>query len=96
MTPKGPCRNYTVEEAVTRVGSGRLGGRNFAQGQAMFAATACIACHRLGTGGGSIGPDLTIAGSRYSLRDLLKNIIEPSKVISDQYGSELLTLKNGG
>ncbi len=45
--------------------------------------------------GGNIGPDLTGAGNRYTLRDLVENIVEPSKVISDQYGSEQITLKDG-
>ena len=95
VAPKGPGRNYTVAETVALIGNAKLTGRNFTQGRGMFTATACIACHRLGSEGGTIGPDLTVAGSRYSLRDLLENIIEPSKVISDQYGSEQLTLKNG-
>ena len=42
-----------------------------------------------------VGPDLTGSGSRYTLRDLLENIVEPSKVISDQYGSEQIQKKDG-
>ncbi|MEY2881788.1 MAG: hypothetical protein RLZZ15_4168, partial [Verrucomicrobiota bacterium] len=95
MTPKGPGQKYTVDSAIALLGNAKPTGRNFAQGRGMIAATACIACHRLGADGGNIGPDLSGAGGRYSLRDLLENIIEPSKVISDQYGSEQLTLKNG-
>ncbi len=46
-------------------------------------ATACVACHRFGEEGSSgVGPDLTGAGGRYSVRDLLENIIEPSLVIA--------------
>ena len=33
------------------------------------------------------GPDLTTAGRRYSVRDLLDQIINPSKVINDQFSS---------
>ncbi len=94
VSPKGPGRAYTVEEATTLV-SGQLTGRNFAQGKAMFAATACIVCHRFGSEGSGIGPDLTGAGSRYSIKDLMENIVEPSKVISDQYGTEQFTLTEG-
>lgn len=32
-----------------------------------------------------MGPDLTSAGAKYSPRDLLESILEPSKVVSDQY-----------
>ena len=70
-------------------------GRNFEQGKAMFASTLCINCHHMRGEGGNIGPDLTGAGQRYSLRDLAENIIEPSKVISDQYGTEQLDMKDG-
>jgi putative heme-binding domain-containing protein len=73
----------------------KLTGRNFAQGKAMFTATACLACHRFGNEGSGIGPDISGAGNRYSVRDMLENLIEPSKVISDQYGSEQIELKNG-
>jgi putative heme-binding domain-containing protein len=42
-----------------------------------------------------LGPDLTTAASRFSLRDLVENIVEPSQVISDQYGSESVELADG-
>ena len=61
----------------------------------MFAATACIVCHRFGYDGGGIGPDLTGSGSRYTIRDLLENIIEPSKVVSDIYEAERFETENG-
>jgi len=94
VSPKGPGKNYTVADAVSAV-DGKLTGRNFAQGKAMFTATACAACHRFGTEGVGIGPDLSGAGNRYSIKDLLENIIEPSKVISDQYGSDEIKKTDG-
>ncbi len=94
VSPKGPGKDYTVANAVAAI-EGKLTGRNFAQGKAMFAATACAACHRLGSEGVGIGPDLSGAGNRYSIKDLLENIIEPSKVISDQYGSEEIKRTDG-
>lgn len=92
--PKGPGRAYTVAEAVSLMPA-KLSGRNFAQGKALFSSAACIVCHRFSGEGAGIGPDLSGAGNRYSVRDLLENIIEPSKVISDQYGSEEIELTNG-
>ena len=94
VSPKGPGRAYTIKEAMTLIPA-NLTGRDFARGKAMFAATACVVCHRFNGEGGSIGPDLSVAGRRYSMRDLLENIIEPSLVISDQYGSEQLELTDG-
>ncbi|HSI14478.1 MAG TPA: c-type cytochrome [Chthoniobacter sp.] len=94
VAPKGPGRNYTVDEAVALAKDG-LHGRNFEQGKAMFTSTLCIRCHHFNGEGGNIGPDITGAGNRYTLRDLLENIIEPSKVISDQYGTDQLEMKDG-
>ncbi len=92
--PKGPGRAYTTDEVAALVGDG-LHGRNFAQGKAMFAATLCINCHHFAGEGGNIGPDLTGSGSRYTIRDFTENIVDPSKVISDQYGTEQIEKKDG-
>jgi len=92
--PKGPGKNYSIDEVVAFAKDG-LKQRDFQRGRELFIASACQACHRLGNEGGGVGPDLTGAGNRYTLRDLLENIVEPSKVISDQYESSILELKNG-
>jgi len=69
--------------------------RDFARGEAAFTKAACAACHRFDGKGGGVGPDLTAASSRFSRRDLLRTILEPSADISDQYENTLLTLRNG-
>lgn len=92
--PKGPGAAYTVEDVLAFAKDG-LHGRNFKRGRELYIAAACQACHRLGNEGGGIGPDLTGIASRYTLRDLLENLITPSKVISDQYESTILELKDG-
>ncbi len=70
-------------------------GRNFAQGQDAVFATQCLMCHRMGDEGGSVGPDLTAIASRFSRHDILESILEPSKVISEQYANTDLVLNNG-
>lgn len=92
--PKGPGRDYSVDDVVKIVGTG-LHDRDFANGRNLFHSTTCFSCHRFDGTGGGLGPDLTAAGSRFSARDLIENIVEPSKVISDQYGSEQVTMDNG-
>lgn len=95
ITPKGPGRAYTLKDAVAAMPA-KLTGRDFARGKAMFTATACVICHKLGSEGSSgVGPDLTGAGGRYSIRDLLENIIDPSAVISDQFGTEQIERAEG-
>lgn len=63
-------------------------------GKALYEKT-CAACHRFGELGKDVGPDLTTITSRFKKRDVLEAILWPSKVISDQYQSEMLELKTG-
>jgi putative heme-binding domain-containing protein len=60
-------------------------GRDFDRGRTLFAAARCFACHRYDNEGGSNGPDLTGVAGRFSPRDLLESVIDPSKEVSDQY-----------
>jgi putative heme-binding domain-containing protein len=93
-TPKGPYRMWTIADAVKAV-ENNLKGRDFASGENLYHATSCAACHRFAGEGMGIGPDLTGSSSRYTLQDMLENIIEPSKVISDQYINTEFTLNDG-
>ena len=95
VTPKGPGKDYTADEIAALAKDG-MKGRNFEQGKAMFVSQLCINCHHFLGDGGNSGPDLSGAGNRYTVKDLAENIVEPSKVISDQYPSELINLKDGG
>jgi putative heme-binding domain-containing protein len=94
VPPHGPGKNYSVEDilAFAKVG---MEHRNFQRGRELYIATSCQACHRLGNDGGGLGPDLTAAANRYTLRDLLENIVEPSKVISNQYESTVIETEDG-
>jgi putative heme-binding domain-containing protein len=65
------------------------------EGKMLFAATQCLSCHSMKGEGGSAGPDLTQLGTRFSKKDILEAIIEPSKTISDQYAGTTFFLKDG-
>ena len=93
VPPKGPGRKWTRQEALPLVKD--LRKRNFDRGRNLFHATQCAKCHRLGGEGGAIGPDLSTAGRKYPMPDLLDSLIEPSKAISDQYGSEKILTADG-
>ncbi|WP_337041685.1 c-type cytochrome [Emticicia sp. 17c] len=92
--PKGPGKNWKLDDAVQVVESG-LTNRNFQRGKDMYNAITCVRCHSLGGEGGNVGPDLTQLGSRFSNRDILEAIIDPSKAVSDQYAAMQFILKNG-
>jgi putative heme-binding domain-containing protein len=83
-----------VDELVPVVEQG-LKGRNFERGRQLFGETKCFICHRFHNEGGGTGPDLTLVSGRFGARDLLESILEPSKVVSDQYQAIVITLADG-
>ena len=87
-------KEWTMNELVPALGEvGR--GRDFLSGRAAFNDAQCIVCHRFGNEGGSVGPELTSAASKYSRPDILESILEPSKVISDQFQNSNIVTKDG-
>jgi putative heme-binding domain-containing protein len=97
--PEGPGRKWTAEEVLAlaaRAGAeGLARGRDFEHGKRSFAAARCIVCHRYGEDGGATGPDLTQAAGRFALKDLVEAIVEPSKVVSDQYRASVVQTADG-
>ena len=93
--PTGPGEAWTVASAAKFVDRGKLGQADFESGRGLFHAIGCAACHRFDGLGGDIGPDLTTIRTKFDAKYVLESIIEPSKVISDQYGSKIVTLKDG-
>ncbi len=70
-------------------------GRDFQRGRRAFIDTQCYACHRLGNTGGDSGPELSGAASKYGRRELLEALLEPSKVINEQYRNTRVFLLDG-
>ena len=89
-TPK----NWTLEELSAAAKKG-MTNRDFENGRKMFSGAACFACHRFGDAGGITGPDLTTAGRRYSAHDLIDQVINPSKVINDQFSAVMVVTDEG-
>jgi len=92
--PKGPGRDWKLE-ALVKFAEPRLKDRDFKNGQKMYAAARCIVCHRFNGEGGATGPDLSQVAGRFSLKDLCEAIVEPSKVVSDQYRASIVTTESG-
>ena len=93
--PKGPGKRWTIESASLVADSGLI-NRNFEQGKMMFAATLCSSCHTMQGEGGSIGPDLSQLGTRFTTKDMLESILDPNKVVSDQFAATVFSMKDGG
>lgn len=77
-------RAWSVADLEPRLEAVR-GNRSFERGRDVFLQSSCLDCHHIAGEGGARGPELTGAGARFSPRDLLETIVDPSKTISDQY-----------
>jgi len=92
--PRGFVQDWKMadlEGDLKQVGA----GRSFTQGQDALASAQCLLCHKIGNEGGSVGPDLTAISSRFGRRDILESILDPSKVVSEQFANTEFTLNNG-
>ncbi|RYF93362.1 MAG: c-type cytochrome, partial [Chitinophagaceae bacterium] len=94
ISAEGPGRKWTVDEAAAVADSG-ITKRDFARGEGLFISALCSHCHSINGKGGSVGPNLSQVGTRFSYKDMLEAIIEPGKIISDQYGQTVFYLKSG-
>ncbi|MDZ4701273.1 MAG: c-type cytochrome [Rhodothermales bacterium] len=96
--PVGPGKNWNRGE-VSRLLQERIDEgkevRDIANGQRMFEASLCGACHTIQGQGGNIGPELSGVGNRFSRNDLVTAITLPSEAVSDQYASSVFTRKDG-
>jgi putative heme-binding domain-containing protein len=93
-TPNGPAVNWDVDSAM-KLFESELSGRDFDNGKLMYSAGKCIACHRFQGSGGHSGPDLGSVANRYSIRDIMVSILEPSDSISEQYQASVVQKKDG-
>jgi len=87
IKPRPIVKAWAMDEIASQLAKVDA-GRDFEKGKAAYLASSCIKCHRFGLEGGPVGPDLTAVASRFDRRAILESILEPSKVISDQYQNE--------
>ncbi len=93
--PKGPGQEWTLDNARKHANPGQFRHASYENGRSLFHAIGCAACHRMAGFGGDIGPDLTSIRNKFDAAYVLESILDPSKVISDQYGSSMITTKSG-
>jgi len=68
--------------------------RSAAEGALVF-REACSRCHKFGSEGRTIGPDLTSVAARFTRRDLFDAVVDPSRTVSDQYQSWSIQTRDG-
>ena len=74
--------------------------RDFANGTHLFQELSCSKCHQMNGKGGRIGPDLTLIRDKLAAGDLdrtglLRELVEPSKVLEEKYRTEMIKTTNG-
>ena len=94
LPPRPFVKQYTMAELLPFIQAG-LKHRDFKRGREMFAAANCFRCHRFQSEGTTIGPELTGCAGRFSVHDLLESVVEPSKVIAEQYRATIFELSDG-
>lgn len=72
-----------------------LSPRDAEAGARALAAAQCLKCHRIGTSGSSIGPDLSAIGKRFDTRAIVESILDPSKVVDPKYHATTWVLADG-
>jgi putative heme-binding domain-containing protein len=65
------------------------------RGTAVFEKAQCVKCHRYGSRGEGIGPDLSNVSSRFQRKEILESVIFPSQVISDQFAAKTVVTTDG-
>jgi putative heme-binding domain-containing protein len=68
-----------------------------ARGKEVFKSPGlqCANCHKVAGVGGEVGPDLSEIGKKYSRRQLLESILDPSKDIDPKFASYLAETDDG-
>jgi putative membrane-bound dehydrogenase-like protein len=93
---RGEKPAYTLVELVRGVvESGAVQRGSAERGSQVIGKARCLDCHKFGNQGQGLGPELTTVSSRFRPAEILESILEPSKVISDQYKSVTVALKDG-
>ena len=74
-----------------------MGVRNLDNGKELFTKLGCAQCHKLGGEGANYGPDLTDMFHRYNndRATVLRQVLEPSLVISNRYVNYEFVMKDG-
>lgn len=83
---KAPETAYTLPRLIKGViDAGLLKTASSERGRGVVKRAKCLDCHKFGADGQGVGPDLTTLNSRFRPAEVLESIVDPSKVISDQY-----------
>ncbi len=88
-----PVKNLTYQQvfdyqmASTAPGAAAAGRQIFEK--------QCAKCHKFGSLGDEVGPDLSTLKSRFKKKDVLESILWPSRTVTDQYQAVVVETSDG-
>ncbi len=88
-----PPSKWNIDELAAYLDTSIRNG-SVSRGHEIF-ERQCARCHKAGTAGNSVGPDLASVMRRLKGRELLEAMLDPSKVIPDQYRTIQIATKSG-
>lgn len=93
--PRAFVRHWTLEDFEEVAPETVQDPAHLAKGREAYLAALCAQCHVCGDSGRPVGPDLSTVASRFSRRDLLEAILEPSAVVSEVHRNVVVTRTDG-
>ena len=91
--PDDEASKWDLDQLLTYLESDSAGTPDPAAGAELYTSTQCASCHRHGSLGESVGPELTSITRRFTRREILESILYPSHIVSDRYATRrVLTL----
>ena len=76
----------TVAGVTTRAGDA-------ARGEQRYHAASCSTCHRIGSAGADVGPELTAIAQKFDRTGLVEAIVNPNAAIAFGYSAELVVTR---
>lgn len=92
-----PAENgkWQYDELLTHLLSEQAAQASAEKGALVYEKAQCVKCHRYGTRGEIMGPDLTGVSKRFMKKEVLSSILFPSHVVSDQYQAKTVITIQG-
>ncbi len=95
VLPKEPEGQQVYAAVMDLLDGPAVAAASAERGAAVFEKAQCIKCHRYGTRGEGIGPDLTNVSKRFQRKEILESVVFPSLVISDQFAGKTVLTTDG-
>lgn len=92
--PRKHVQRWTLEDLSTLHAADAPAG-DATKGAVLFRDALCSRCHRVNLKGAAVGPDLTHVSRRFSRRDILESIVQPSLSVAENFRLETVLTEEG-